>query len=774
MILVASILCGYIVTIAAPFSGRIFRSRAGLVLGFYPLVIFIQVMVMMVAGSPMEPPLLRIPWVPSFNLWLSFRLDGLTLLMAAIISGIGALVIWYGSAYLHDHVHLSRFHGLTFLFMTSMLGLVISDNALLFFIFWELTSIFSFFLIGFNHQESASRAAAWQALLVTGGGGLVLLAGLVIISFITGSFEISTWMTMASQIQSHPLSTTAFILLLVGVMTKSAQFPFHFWLPNAMKAPTPVSAYLHSATMVKAGVFLLLRFFPIMGGLEAWNKLLVPVGLITLLAGSLLSLGQADLKRLLAYSTVAALGSMVFLIGLGTPLSLKTALVILSAHAMYKGALFLVAGGIDHATGTRDIFTLGKLVRSLPFTSLAAALAGLSMAGIAPLAGFIAKELFYESTLAAPAGILLTGLVLAGNVASVFVAAWIAWSPFWGKTDRSLHPHPEIVGLWLPPCLLAMASLVFGIWIQGAGTVIIAPALTSVLQAAYPVNLALWHGFTPMLGLSVATILLGVLIFLLRSHVHGFFHAVFHRLEIISPANLYNRIIQVVISFANWQTRILQNGYLRIYILVIILTTFILTIGTVILRLGSVPFGTWSTPRFYDIILLAVIITASILVTRSTSRLATIALLGSIGFSIAILFLLYSAPDLAMVQFSIETLIVILFVLAMYRLPKIKHLSSKPARILDMVISTIGGGLMTLLMLIVSSHPIESQLASYFIKNSPTVAKGRNIVNVILVDFRGFDTLGEISVLSIAAIGVYALIRFTRKAVDKNNETKGE
>jgi len=774
MTLIATILSGYLVAIAAPVIARLFRSRSGLVLSLYPVLIFVQVIIKIVAAVPDEADLLRLAWVPTFDLWFSFRLDGLTLLMAAIISGIGALVIWYGSVYLHDHPHLSRFFSLTLFFMISMLGLVISNNALLLFIFWELTSISSFFLIGFDHRESAARAAAWQALLVTGGGGLVLLVGLILLFVLTGSFEINTWISSAASIQQHPLAQTAFICLAIGAMTKSAQFPFHFWLPNAMKAPTPVSAYLHSATMVKAGIFLLLRFYPVLGNLAIWNGLLVPVGLITLLAGSLLALAQTDLKKILAYSTVAGLGSMVLLTGVGTPLAIKSAVVFLAAHALYKGALFLVAGGVDHSTGTRDVRTLGGLALELPWTALAAAGAGLSMAGILPLAGFVAKELLYETTLAAPNGALLTVLVVAANVTTIFLAARVTWSPFWGKARQHLHVHPETLGLWLPPLLLAAAGLLMGVWISNVGNTVIAPAVASVLQAAYSVKLSLWHGFTPMLALSLLTILLGVALFIPRMSIQVFFERVFHRLEPIGPASLYNRSLKAILAFANLQTRFLQNGYLRIYILVIILATLILTIGTILLRFEPIPSGIWSTPRFYDVVLLGVIVTASILVTRSTSRLTTIALLGSIGFSIAILFLLYSAPDLAMVQFSIETLIVILFVLAMYRLPKFNQLTSRATRLFDLVIAAVGGGLMTLLMLIVSSQANDSRLASFFLENSLVSAKGRNVVNVILVDFRGLDTLGEISVLAIAAIGVFALIRFTRHHGKQSDKTQGE
>jgi multicomponent Na+:H+ antiporter subunit A len=601
-----------------------------------------------------------------------------------------------------------------------------------------------------------------------------MLAGLIMLYIITGSFEMGNWMANAGEIQNHPFAIPAFLLLVVGAMTKSAQFPFHFWLPNAMKAPTPVSAYLHSATMVKAGVFLLFRLFPILGGMSLWSSVLIPVGALTIITGSLLAMGQSDLKRLLAYSTVSALGIMVLLIGIGSPLSIKTALVFLLVHAMYKGSLFLVAGGIDHATGTRDVRVLGGLSRNLPLTSTAAVLAGLSMAGLPPLAGFAAKELIYETTLADTASLALTVLLLAGNLVNILVAGWISWSVFFGKARGDIHSHHESINLYLPPLLLAFSGLFSGIWITETGTGIITPALAAVLQKSYPVKLSLWHGFTPMFYLSLLTLLLGFVLAYKRHVIQNCMEKICHLLEPVGPSNLYNRTIKAIISFANFQTSVLQNGYLRVYIMVILFTTFILTIGTMVFHLSPFPIQIWSIPRFYDVILLGIIITASIKVTLSNSRLTTIALLGSIGYCIAILFLLYSAPDLAMVQFSIETLVVILFILALYKLPKFSQLSSTPVRIFNLVIAIIGGGMMTFLMLLASSHPIESSLSTFFMENSYLAAKGRNVVNVILVDFRGFDTMGEISVLGIAAIGVYALIRFTRRAIFKTRPPKGD
>jgi len=761
--LAITLLLGIIFTIFAPWLHRR-APRHSAILLIFPLSIFIQLCLAIPSMTAGETWQLSIPWVPSLGLHISLNLDGLGLVLALLISGIGALVIIYGGAYLQGHPFLGRFYSLVILFMTAMLGVVLSDNALLLFIAWELTSISSFLLIGFEHHKANARAAAWQALLVTGSGGLALLAGFALLASITGSFEISQWVNNSALIIHHSLAPAAFLLILVGAATKSAQFPFHFWLPNAMEAPTPVSAYLHSATMVKAGVYLLARLFPVFGGLALWSTLVTTIGLITLVGGALLALAQSDLKRLLAYTTVSALGSMVFFLGLGSSLAVKTAVVVLIAHALYKGALFLVAGGVDHGTGSRDITILGGAGRAMPYTAAAAGLAALSMAGIPPLLGFVAKELMYETTLESALPALFSGLLLVANVGMVAVAGWVGWQPFWGKPVRDdIHPHEGSAGLWLPPLLLAGMSILFGAAPQLAGKWLVAPAAQAIWQAEVSVKLALWHGINPMLGLSALTLLLGIGFSTARKWLQPVISRFWHTLSQFGPAALYPRSLQAVLSFASWQTNILQNGYLRVYIAAIILCVVGLAASTLGTRPTQFSAVDISAPRFYDVILIGIILTATFFITRSRSRLATIALLGSIGFSIAMLFLLYSAPDLAMVQFAIETLTVIMFVLVLYRLPKFKQLSTRTAKITDMLLALLGGLLMTILMLLVSAHTSDARLAQYFVENSLPLANGRNIVNVILVDFRGLDTLGEITVLTVAALGVYSLIRLVVK-----------
>jgi multicomponent Na+:H+ antiporter subunit A len=756
-----SIFAGFLIALIAPFLTRLLKHRAAFVLALYPLAVVIQLILLQRETS--NAPTITFPWVTSMGLWMSFTLDGLAFLMAMLIAGIGMLVILYGGEYLRDDPHLERFFLWVIIFMASMLGVVISGNALMLFVFWELTSISSFFLIGYKFEYESSRAAAWQALLVTGGGGLAMLAGLVLLGQITGSFEINRWIQDVTLIQESKLAPAAFILILLGAMTKSAQFPFHFWLPNAMEAPTPVSAYLHSATMVKAGVYLLARLLPVLGGLALWNQIVPWIGLLTMVGGALLALGQTDMKKLLAYTTVSSLGGMVFLLGLGTPLAVKTAMLFLLTHALYKGTLFLVAGGVDHSAGTRDIRNLGKLAKLMPFTAFAAGLAALSMAGIPPLIGFISKEYVYESTLYYPnLPYLLTGLAVLANVANVAVAGWVGLRPFWQKPQEKkedIHPHHESIWLWIPPMVLAIFGLGMGIFSQGAAQTWVAAATSAVLQKVTQVKLSLWHGLTPMLYLSLVTLIIGIGVYLVAHKLIPFFTTLWKKLSHIGPNIMYSRIMRAFLSIAGWQTRLLQSGYLRYYIIIIVVTSVLLSVTTFLTRYNRFPIPQWINPRFYDVIFIVIIIISSLLVIRANSRLATITFLGAIGFSIAILFLLYSGPDLAMVQFAIETLTVILFVLVIYQLPKFTK-SNYPihSNLVNIIVSVAGGLMMTGLMLLTSAIPSNSELAEFYMQNSLSLAKGRNVVNVILVDFRGLDTMGEITVLMIAAIGVFALL----------------
>jgi multicomponent Na+:H+ antiporter subunit A len=757
------ILSGFVIAALIPALYRRLQARSGWLIALLPLgwlVYFLtKAPLILTHGQVIEE---RYAWVPSLGVDLAFRLDGLALLFALLVTGIGALVIIYGSGYLAGHLYQGRFFVIITLFMVSMLGIVLSDHLVLLFVFWELTSITSFLLIGFDHQRHTSRAAAWQALLVTAGGGLALLAGLVLLSQVAGSGMVSVINQSGGLIRSSPLYTGALLLILIGAFTKSAQFPFHFWLPNAMAAPTPVSAYLHSATMVKAGVFLLARLTPALAGTPLWSTLVGGVGFLTMLTGALLAVGQRDLKRLLAYTTVGALGTMTLLLGLGTDMAVKGAVLYILAHAFYKGALFLVAGAVDHSAGSRDIERLGGLAPILPWITLAAALAGISMAGLPPALGFIAKEVFYEALAGGTglSGLLLGGAILAGALTFV-VAGLVAVGPFW-KHPRDLphEPHAVSIAFWLGPLVLSALGFLGGLFPDLFATSLVQSAAQSVLQHSLKVKLALWHGLTPVLGLSLLTLLLGGLGWAgYRWLWQG--GRLWQALAPIGPARMYEHLFHGMRRFAAWQTRLIQNGYLRFYVMTVILTTVVLTGYTLLSRLTWLGVGGWGEVRFYEVVIVALMIAAAVVIPRLRSRLATVATMGMIGYGLVAVYLIYSAPDLAMVQFAIETLVVILFVLVVYRLPKFTRLAPSPTRFLDLLVAIGGGFLMTAMVLIVTARPLVPHISDYFAQNSLPLANGRNVVNVILVDFRGLDTLGEITVLALAGVGVYALVRLT-------------
>lgn len=756
------VLTGFVLTFTAPWIRRRLRKWSLPVFLVYPLAALALLWNISETIQKQSAIAVSLPWVPSLGVNLSLRIDGLGWLFGLLISGIGALVIVYAHGYLHHHPQENRFYGFLFLFMTAMLGVVWSEDIFLLFVFWELTSISSFLLIGLEHPEEKARKAALQALLVTAGGGLALLAGLVGLTLITGSSNLSVMNTLNGKIVQSELYLPVLLLILAGAFTKSAQFPFHFWLPGAMAAPTPVSAYLHSATMVKAGVYLLARLTPALGGTPQWHTLLTLFGLATLLAGAFLALGQTDLKRLLAYTTVASLGTMVFLIGLGDSLAIKSAITLILAHALYKGALFFVAGGIDHSAHTRDLNRLGGLAGTMPFTAFAAVLAGLSMLGLPPALGFISKELVYEAALeSASGGNTLIALIALSGVTAVGI--WVAFLPFWKKPDeQTARGHGEEITLWLPPVLLGLISLGLGLLPGIASKALVQPAVEAVLLKSTPVKLALWHGFTPMLALSGLTLAIGTVLALNRMRFQPAVQTILQTLAPISPERGYERGLTGLKHFAALQTNFLQNGYFRRYLMVTILSG-ILLVGIVLLQSDSLPWTSFTPPRFYEVILVGVILTGVFTVTRTSSRMAAAALLGMMGFTIALIYLLYSAPDLAMVQFTIETLSVILFVLVIYRLPQFTRTRGGPPAVLDVVVSVAAGVLVTVLVLTLSAVPHDSLVTSFYAENSLKLAQGRNVVNVILVDFRGFDTLGEITVLALAGIGVFALLKLSGK-----------
>jgi multicomponent Na+:H+ antiporter subunit A len=753
-----AVLSGFVLALIAPWIYRIARGATGWLLAIFPSILFAYFLrsVEVIAGGDA----LRVyyPWVASLGINLSFYLDGLSLLFGLLITGIGALVLVYTGGYLKDHPHLGRFYGFLLMFMASMLGVVLADNTICLFLFWELTSVSSFLLIGFEHEKETSRAAALQALLVTSLGGLALLGGFLLLDQAGGSRELSLLLSRGDAIRSHSLYVPIVLLVVVGAFTKSAQFPFHFWLPAAMEAPTPVSAYLHSATMVKAGVYLLARMTPALADTSLWTGALTGFGAVTMLFAAVLAFRQSDLKLILAYSTISALGIMVMLLGVGTPLALQAMIVFLFGHALYKGALFMLAGAIDHETGTRDVNRLSGLRSAMPASAAAALLAAMSMAAVPMLFGFYGKELFYEALATEPTQVLLIASVITSMI-FVAVAILAGIKPFIGeKVSTPKHAHEAPITLLLGPVILAGTSLILGVLPSVIDTSVLLPPIRAVLRKPISLELALWHGINPIFLLSMATLASGAALFAFRDRLLSLSRPL-ASLRDWGPKHGYSLALAGLNATAKAQTRLLQSGYLRYYLLIVIATATVLSGYKLLQHIESDTLGRPMDFSFYEAALAMLILLAAFMATQARSRLAAIAALGVVGFSVALVFVLFSAPDLAMTQFSIETLTVIVFVLALYHLPRFGNLSSAWTRARDASVALTAGALITLMALTATGVQLHPKISTYFTENSVSLAHGHNIVNVILVDFRGLDTLGEITVLAIAAVGVYGLLK---------------
>jgi multicomponent Na+:H+ antiporter subunit A len=699
-------------------------------------------------------------WAPALNLSLSFRFDGLSTLFATLIAAVGTLIVVYAAKYLETHPHAGRFNAALFSFMGSMLGLVLSDNVIALFVFWELTGFTSYLLIGFEHERPEARRAARQALLVTGGGGLALLAAGILMLQAGGTAQLSALAGKGS-LAADPTYIGIVALVLLAAFTKSAQFPFHFWLPNAMQAPTPVSAYLHSATMVKAGVYLVARMTPIVGGTTIWSGTIISIGAITMVVGAVRAMSETDLKRLLAYSTISALGILMLLFAIGTPTAVTAGLVYLLAHACYKGALFLVAGAVEHETGAREVSVLGGLRHAMPATALTAGLAAASMAGIPMFGGFIAKEQFYDSIRTAAVPGLWGGLLLAASVAASMclgaAALTAGAAPFRGRSMPTPASHDAPVSLWLAPFILAGAGVIVGLFPSLVSTPV-ALAAASVTQTASTVSLLLWHGFTVTLALSAVTLAGSVALFTSRRRLW----------RLAWPAVLHaERLYWGTLSFLDTLSRrmgpALQSASLRSYVLTVTATAVAL-LGIALMTDRILPSPRrWTPVQFHEAVLAALIVGGALSAVFAPSTMAAVLSLGVVGYGVAVMYALLGAPDLAMTQFAVETLTVVIFVLVFAKLRGFGDLSSRFVRVRDALVAVAAGALVTMLVLFIGSSGTTSRLSAYFADAAPRLAHGDNVVNVILVDFRGFDTLGETTVLVTVAIGVRALLLIGRE-----------
>lgn len=702
-------------------------------------------------------------WVPRLDVELAFRIDGLSMLFCLLISCIGVMVMLYTSGYFKTHVDQGRLQWLLLAFMLAMIGVVTADNVILLFIFWELTTITSFLLVGFDHENRKARRAALQALLVTGAGGLFLLLGLLLLADVAGSYRLSEIVASGDIIKNHPAYIPILVLVLLGAFTKSAQFPFHFWLPNAMAAPSPVSAYLHSATMVKAGIYLLARLQPSLGGTDMWFYTLSIVGAVTAVWSSIMALRQTDLKLMLAWTTVMALGTLTLFLGSDVRIAALAAMTFLLVHAFYKCALFLVIGNVDYATGTREVNQLGGLMRVLPITAVAAAAAGFSMAGFPPFLGFIGKELKYEGALAiAEEPFLIAGAALAANAMMVAVALIIVIRVFVkGETRSSRKQIREVpFRMWIGPLLLAGAGLFTGIYPDVLARSIIQPALSEVLLQDTTVKLSLWHGVNVPLMLSIATVAIGTMLFLriqwLREHLN--------RAITVWPVTgdkLYKGLLGVIERFARTLTDSIQSGSLSQY-LTVIFSVFVVATGVTWVAysvpLASVPDPTDIPPLALLVVLL--MIGATLAVAVSSSRLLSICALGIVGSGVALLFLIFGAIDVAITQLMVETLFVVLVAAVMLKLPKYSGAEHPGAggRVRDASIAFGCGVVIGLITIGVTGSPLDMSITEFYERASLPEAYGRNIVNVILVDFRALDTLGEVAVVATAALAVIALV----------------
>jgi multicomponent Na+:H+ antiporter subunit A len=706
----------------------------------------------------------RLPWAPSLGVDLAFRLDGFSFLFALLITGIGALVVVYAGAYLSRESDRARarFFTLILSFMTAMLGAVLSDNMLVMFLFWEATSILSFLLIGFDADSPSARRAALMSLRVTAGGGLALLAAIVLIGASLGSYSMANAVAHSAELAQSRWIVPILTGLLLAIFTKSAQFPFHFWLPNAMQAPTPASAYLHSATMVKLGIYLLARFEPLIGAVPHGRDTVIAVAILTMLVASVQVLRAENFKSVLAYSTVASLGILAMLVGLDGPAATAAMVGYILAHALYKATLFFCAGSVLHTSGLSKLRAMGGLARFLPVTAAAAAFASLSMAGLPPFIGFISKEFLFLAQIQSSWDAIPLAAAVLVNAVIVGAAGVVTLRPFFMNRGKVKEvEHGETPGLLLAPVVLALLGLLVSIepdWISGA---VLRPAATAVYGAPVDVELALWHGPTPMLALSAVVIAIGAVIFVFWRPIHLRLRSR-KAIDRYDAEDGYERLIRGIERVSAAIARRVQHGSLRGYIQVVLGGAVFFVLWGLIATgraprfpavgaMGGLPIG----PAAVALIGLA----GGVAAVRARSLLSTMIAVGLVGLVTALIFMMNGAPDLALTQFAVESLIVVLLAIVLLVLPGAAP-STRTARqhTLDATLSIVFAAVMFVVLVDMGTAPGNTEVSAFYGAQSYISAFGRNVVNVILVDFRGFDTLGETTVIALSAIFAWSLL----------------
>lgn len=755
------VLLPFVAAALAPLVHRLVGDFAGWVVALVPVAGFIALWGLLGRIADGEVITVAWPWAPSWGLELSFLIDGLSLVFALTIGGIGALILLYSGAYLKGHKQ-GRFLGFLLAFMGAMQGLVLADNLVALYLFWELTSVASFLLIGFDHTRQAARRAAIQALVVTGFGGLALLAAGVVIYGISGGWELSAAGDLKGNV-AYPLLVG---LVLLAAFTKSAQLPFHFWLPNAMEAPTPVSAYLHSATMVQGGVYLVARMTPHLGGEPIWNTTLMVFGGATLLWGAIAALRQTDLKQMLAQTTLASLGLLMLLLGAGTELAVTAAVLYFIAHALYKAGLFLVAGAIDHGTGTRDITMLGGLRDPMTVSFIGTIMASAAMFGLPPLIGFFAKEEMYAAlALGQVESLVALVALVVGNALLGAIGLALLIKPFMGQLlPTPIEAHEAPVAMLAGPIVLGVLGIFFGFVPALAGQLAVAPATSAILGVEVVTHLAFGLDLLgPAFWLSVVTWLLAIGLFIRLD----FARTLLRRAATVIGWSFdigFDWVYFGIVRIAGGVTRLLHHGRLELYLFVVFVLLAAAAVGPLWLMDG-LPRG----PRaidltFYEWGLVGLAVLGVVTVVYARSRLFAILALGVQGLAVALLYLLVGAPDLSFTQFMVEILSVVILALVMTRL----DLDTADPRPLedwarDGAVALLGGVAVTMLLWAVIEGPFYARLSTFFNAHSVPLAHGHNVVNVILVDFRGLDTLGEISVVMTAGIAILALIRGAKR-----------
>jgi len=757
----ASIALPLIAALAMPVLYRWLQWRLGVAATAVAAVTFILVL--------MTPDLsLSIPWVPQLGIDLSIHVDGWSRLFALLIAGIGALVALYSIPYLGAHEDLGKFYAYLMLFMGAMLGAVYAGNLMLMYVFWELTSISSFLLIGFWNTRDDAQYGALKALLITVGGGLCMLAGLAILGTLAGSLEHGALLSGRAALLESPLTTAALVLLLIGAFTKSAQFPFYIWLPDAMAAPTPVSAYLHSATMVKAGLYLIGRLWPLFHAHPLWVPAVATVGMVTMVVGSFLAAQRTDLKAVLALSTVSQLGLIMWLFGLGTPEAAQAAAFHLFNHSTFKALLFMVVGIVDHQTGTREIPLLSGLSRAMPVSAALAIVGAASMAGVPLLSGFLSKEMFLTAVHGSSMGAAGAVVATAASLLTTLYCLILGHKIWFGEPHETPEqPAEGSLPILVPPLVLAVIIVTVGVFPGLVESALVAPAVAAVVQAPADLpHIALWHGFTPAVLMTAIALGGGALAYTALPQVL----AVFRR---ITPQRYHLNALYdflwwknpAVEKVARWITDRQMTGYLRDYVVYTLGALVLLFFGTMLVKGAGIPALTLSPVGPWELLLTALIVAGVVFTVRATSRLTAVAAISLVGLPLSLLFALLRAPDLALTQVVVEVITTVLFLLVFPHLRQIKiYPRSAGKRILNLLVAAGVGALgMVVTLLANGARLFPPRVAEWFVENSYALGGGNNVVNVILVDFRGFDTMGEITVLTVAGLAVFMLVRLRRE-----------